>query len=53
MQGNLDEKLSKLSDDVADLRSLQKAILWVIATIVSIASLVIVAITAGKNLRWF
>jgi len=48
-----EEKLSKLNNDVASLQGLQKTILWVIATVVSIASLVIAVTTVGKNLHWF
>ncbi|HVX90645.1 MAG TPA: hypothetical protein VHC20_03335 [Candidatus Paceibacterota bacterium] len=46
----LGEKLTTLSNDVADMRGLQKAMLWVIGGLGSLAMLLI---TAGKALHWF
>jgi hypothetical protein len=46
----LSEKLTKVSSDVADMRGLQKAMLWVVGGIGSVATILI---TTGKALHWF
>jgi outer membrane murein-binding lipoprotein Lpp len=45
-----DAKVTKLSEDVAGMRGLQKAILWVIGGVGTFASLLF---TAAKALHWF
>jgi hypothetical protein len=47
---SLGEKLTTLSGAVADLHGLQKAVLWMLGAVVSLAGLLI---TAGKALHWF
>lgn len=46
----LSEKLGRLSDDLVDLRSLVKAILWMIGGVGSLATILM---TIGKALHWF
>lgn len=45
-----DAKFAKLSDDVADIRAMQKAMIWVIGGVGTLASILF---TAGKALHWF
>ena len=47
---SLGEKITKLSDDVAGMRGLQKAMLWVMGGVGSLAT---VLLTVGKALHWF
>jgi uncharacterized coiled-coil DUF342 family protein len=46
----LNEKIAKLSDAVTGMRGLQKAMLWMIGGVGSLATILI---TMGKALHWF